>query len=148
MCVNLFGSAAISPTDFPNVPEGDIYILIDGEYVFSAQLCQACPPGQIGLTDPQRTWCNTGIGPSDSVMVQLHDPLSGGANIGLHRMDILVDFAGKKTTSEYYDQDQLADTFKKVNYVTNSLQCSTIIDLEVDLRQANVLTRPIRSYGF
>lgn len=106
---------AVSPQDFPPTPDGsDIYILVNGNYVLSARPTQGCQPGEIGLTDAQRTWAGITLGPQDMVTVQLYDAFSqGGGQSYLGGVEVEVGFAARKTTDVPYDQDELATQFKK-----------------------------------
>ncbi|KAJ4992201.1 ATPase [Stagonosporopsis vannaccii] len=111
-----FGNlVAVSPQDFPPTPDGtDIYILLNGNYVLSARPTQGCQPGEIGLTDAQRTWAGITLGPQDMVSVQPYDAFSqGGGQSYLGGVEVEVGFAARKTTDVPYDQDELATQFKK-----------------------------------
>lgn len=111
-----FGNlVAVSPYDFPQTPDGsDIYILINGNYVLSARPTQGCQPGEIGLTDAQRTWAGITLGPQDVVTVQPYDAFSqSGGQSYLGGLEVEVGFAARKTTDVPYDQDELATQFKK-----------------------------------
>jgi vesicle-fusing ATPase len=105
----------VSPQDFPPTADGsDIYILINGNYVLSAKPTQGCEPGEIGLTDAQRTWAGITLGPQDMVTVQPYDVFSqGGGQSYLGGVEVEVGFAARKTTDVPYDQDELATQFKK-----------------------------------
>lgn len=105
----------MSPQDFPPTTDGsDIYILINGNYVLSAKPTQGCEPGEIGLTDAQRTWAGITLGPQDMVTVQPYDVFSqGGGQSYLGGVEVEVGFAARKTTEVPYDQDELATQFKK-----------------------------------
>ncbi|KAH6643749.1 P-loop containing nucleoside triphosphate hydrolase protein [Boeremia exigua] len=110
-----FGNlVAVSPQDFPPTPDGsDIYILLNGNYVLSARPTQGCQPGEIGLTDAQRTWAGITLGPQDMVAVQNYDAFSQGGQSYLGGVEVEVGFAARKTTDVPYDQDELATQFKK-----------------------------------
>lgn len=110
-----FGNlVAVSPQDFPPTPDGsDIYILVNGNYVLSARPTQGCQPGEIGLTDAQRTWAGITLGPQDVVTVQSYDAFSQGGQSYLGAVEVEVGFAARKTTDVPYDQDELATQFKK-----------------------------------
>lgn len=109
-----FGNVvAVSPQDIPPSRDGsDIYVLVNNSFVLSARPHQAFPPGQISLSDPQRTWMQVAL--TDVVDVQMYDPFSQGPQSYLGSMDIEVGFAGKKSTEVPYDQDELANAFIKV----------------------------------
>ncbi|CAN9346808.1 unnamed protein product [Alternaria alternata] len=111
-----FGNiVAVSPQDFPPNPDGsDVYILINGNFALSARPTQGCNPGEIGLTDAQRTWASISLGPQEVVMAAPYDHFaqSGGKSY-LGAVDVEVGFAGRKTTETPYDQDELATMLKK-----------------------------------
>lgn len=110
-----FGNlVAVSPSDFPPSRDGsDIYVLINGRYVLSARPTQGCQPGEIGLTDAQRTWAGITLGPQDVVAVEPYDAFSRGGQTYLGSIEVEVGFAARKTTDTPYDQDELAAQFKK-----------------------------------
>jgi len=88
--------------------------MVNGNYALSARPTQGCQPGEIGLTDAQRTWAGISLGPQEVVLVSQYDPFShGGGKSYLGSVDIEVGFAGRKTTETPYDQDELATLFKK-----------------------------------
>jgi vesicle-fusing ATPase len=105
----------VSPQDFPPTADGsDIYIIVNGNYVLSARPNADCRPGEIGLSDVQRTWAGITLGPQDLVQVQAYDAFSqGGGQSYLGAVEAEVGFASKKTTDVPYDQDELATQFKK-----------------------------------
>jgi vesicle-fusing ATPase len=87
---------------------------VNGNFVLSARPTQGCNPGEIGLTDAQRTWAGITLGPQDVVTVQPYDAFSqGGAQSYLGGLEVEVGFASRKTTDVPYDQDELATQFKK-----------------------------------
>lgn len=101
---------AISPQDFSRVArDTDIYILVNQSFVLSARPDPRVAPGEIHLSDPQRTWMQISL--KDSVDVQLFDPFSRGDQAYLGSLDIEISFAGRKTTEVPYDQDQLGEAF-------------------------------------
>lgn len=110
-----FGNlVAVSPQDFPASRDGsEIYVLINGRYVLSARPTQGCQPGEIGLTDAQRTWAGIALGPHDIVTVEPYDAFSRGGQTYLGSIEVEVGFAARKTTDTPYDQDELAALFKK-----------------------------------
>ncbi|KAB2568908.1 ATPase AAA-type VAT [Lasiodiplodia theobromae] len=110
-----FGNVvAVSRADFPPSPDGhDIYILVNGNYVLSARPTETCMPGEIGLTDRQRTWAGVSLGPHDIVMVQNYDHFGEGGGAYLASVDVEVGFAGRKTTEVPYDQDELGQFFTR-----------------------------------
>ncbi|KAF1984364.1 vesicle-fusing ATPase [Aulographum hederae CBS 113979] len=109
-----FGNlAAVSNADFPpSNDHSELYLLLNGHFVLSARPHQNCPPGEIGLTDPQRSWAGIGIGPRDVVEVQTYDIFAAqGPESYLGAIDAKVGFAGRKGTDIPYDQDELTDIF-------------------------------------
>jgi len=89
--------------------------LINGNFVLSARPAESCPPGEIGLTDAQRTWAGITLGPQDIVSVQPYDAFSQGGQSYLGSTEVEVGFASnRKITNESYDQDELAKQFIKV----------------------------------
>ncbi|CAE6996866.1 hypothetical protein P3342_000466 [Pyrenophora teres f. teres] len=111
-----FGNiVAVSPQDFQPNPDGsDIYIMVNGNFALSARPTQGCGPGEIGLTDAQRTWAGISLGPHEVVTASRYDPFShGGSKSYLGSIEIEVGFAGRKTTETPYDQDELATFVKK-----------------------------------
>lgn len=112
----VFGNlVAVSPRDFPPSHDGsDIYILINGNFVLSARPAEICPPGEIGLTDAQRTWAGITLGPQDIVSVQPYDVFSQGEQSYLGPTEVEVGFTNNRNiTNEPYDQDELAEQFIK-----------------------------------
>lgn len=105
----------MSPQDFQPNPDGsDIYILVNGNFALSARPTQGCSPGEIGLTDAQRTWAGISLGPQEVVTVAQYDHFSqsqGKSYLG--SLEVEVGFAARKTTDTPYDQDELATFFKK-----------------------------------
>ncbi len=112
-----FGNlVAVSPLDFPPPQDGsDTYLLVNRMYVLSARPTQGCQPGEIGLTDAQRTWAGISLGPNDVVEVQPYDAFSQGGQAYLGTIDAEVGFAGRKALDAPYDQDELASIFTKVS---------------------------------
>ncbi|KAF2876524.1 vesicle-fusing ATPase [Massariosphaeria phaeospora] len=111
-----FGNlVAVSPHDFPPSRDGsDIYLLVNGSFVLSARPTEGCPRGEIGLTDAQRTWAGITLGPQDVVTAEFYDAFSQGGQCYLGSLEVEVGFAStKKTTETPYDQDELANQFKK-----------------------------------
>lgn len=104
---------AVSAQEFPPSRDGhDLLLLINGLYVFSARPLDGFPPGQISMSDPQRTWA--GVAFTDTVSVQIYDPFSQGGQAYVGSTDIEVGFAGKKRVETPYDQDELASVVIKV----------------------------------
>ncbi|KAF2102020.1 AAA-domain-containing protein [Rhizodiscina lignyota] len=110
-----FGNlVAVSPLDFPPTHDGsDIYLLLNRMFVLSARPTEGCRPGEIGLTDAQRTWAGVSLGPNDVVEVQTYDAFSQGGQAYLGTIDAEVGFAGRKSVETPYDQDELAALFTK-----------------------------------
>ncbi|CAK37808.1 hypothetical protein ASPNIDRAFT_207088, partial [Aspergillus niger ATCC 1015] len=103
---------AVSAQEFPPSRDGhDLLLLINGLYVFSARPLDGFPPGQISMSDPQRTWA--GVAFTDTVSVQIYDPFSQGGQAYVGSTDIEVGFAGKKRVETPYDQDELASVVIK-----------------------------------
>ncbi|OJJ44271.1 hypothetical protein ASPZODRAFT_135066 [Penicilliopsis zonata CBS 506.65] len=102
-----FGNlVAVSTQDFPPTRDGtDLLLLVNDLYVFSARPLDGFPPGQMSMSDPQRTWAMVAF--TDAVKVQIYDPFSQGGQAYLGSTDIEVGFAGKKRVETPYDQDEL-----------------------------------------
>lgn len=101
---------AVSPFDFPHPQDGsDLYLMINGNFVFTARPWDGFPQGHISLSDPQRTWASVSL--MDTVTAHLYSPFSDGGRNYLGGMDLEVGFAGKKNTETPYDQDELASHF-------------------------------------
>lgn len=83
-------------------------------YVLSARPTAGCPPGEIGLTDAQRTWAGISIGPQDFVTVEQYDAFSQGGQSYLGNLEVEAGFATRKTTEAPFDQEELGAIFKKV----------------------------------
>lgn len=111
----IYNRVAVSPQDFPPNRDGsDITLLVNNNFVLSARPTQGCPSGEIGLTDAQRTWAGISLGPQDLVSVQPYDVFSQGGGAYLGSLEVEIGFASRKTTETPYDQDELANQFKKV----------------------------------
>ncbi|KAF2772678.1 AAA-domain-containing protein [Teratosphaeria nubilosa] len=106
-----FGNlCAVSAQDIPpGRDRQDVYLLINGQYVLSAQPLPSFPSGHISLNDAQRTWMQVAL--TDVVEVEQYDPFSRGAQCYLGSVDVEVGFAGRKTTDQPYDQDELGQAF-------------------------------------
>ena len=71
------------------------------------------PPGQISMSDAQRTWAQISL--TDTVNVEMYDPFSQGGQAYLGSMDIEIGFASQKKRTEVpYDQDDLANHLTRV----------------------------------
>ncbi|KAF2863016.1 AAA-domain-containing protein [Piedraia hortae CBS 480.64] len=103
---------AINPYDFPGPGEEDAYLLINGLYVLTARPAPSMERGKIGLSEPQRSWMGTSL--TDTITAQLYDPFAQGKQAYVGAMDIEVSFAGRKSTTEPIDQDELAKAFTHV----------------------------------
>ncbi|KAL8925516.1 MAG: hypothetical protein Q9208_003407 [Pyrenodesmia sp. 3 TL-2023] len=104
---------AVSPYDFPPSRDGgDFYIIINDLYVLSARPVDNFQPGQLSLSDPQRTWAQISL--MDTVNVKLYDPFQEIGPRYLGSLDVEISFAGKKGTEAPLDQDELAQNFTKV----------------------------------
>jgi vesicle-fusing ATPase len=114
-----FGNlVAVSSADFA---EGeDLYLLLNGRFVVTAKAVRECRPGEIGLTDPQRTWAGISLDPNEIVEAQRYDPFREGGQVYLGGLDARVAFAGRKQTDAPYDQEELAKAFTKVRIDSRS----------------------------
>ncbi|KAL4782418.1 P-loop containing nucleoside triphosphate hydrolase protein [Aspergillus varians] len=109
-----FGNlVALSTQDFPRAQfqHQDIFIIVNGLYVFSARLFDDFPPGHIGLSSIQRPWAKAGF--RDMLDVRIYDPFLQGGEAYLGSADIEVKFAGKLKPPTLYDQDELATSVIK-----------------------------------
>lgn len=106
--------------DIPPSRDGsDILLLLQGAYVVSARPYDGFPPGQISLSEPQRTWM--GIALTDIVNVEMYDPFSNGGQAYLGAMDMEIGFASqKKQEQKPYDQDELAKVVTGVCSIKDS----------------------------
>ncbi|KAF2808032.1 AAA-domain-containing protein [Mytilinidion resinicola] len=128
-----FGNlAAVSPSDFPPSQDGeDIYILLNGRYVLSAKPTTGCRPGEIGLTNEQRTWAAITLGPQDFVSVEPYVAFSDGGTSYLGALEVEAGYASaRKTTDVPYDQDELAAQFIK-NFQNQILAPGQILLMDV-----------------
>lgn len=109
-------SVAVSSAEFPPSRDGsDLLLIVNGKYVVSAKPVDF-PPGQMGMSEPQRTWMAIAL--TDVLHVEIYDVFSQGSQAYLGSMDIEVGFASKnKQPQTPYDQDDLA---KEVTKVRNS----------------------------
>jgi vesicle-fusing ATPase len=67
----------------------------------------------MSLSDPQRTWASISL--QDTVNVRMYDPFTEGSQGYLASVDAEIGFAGRKSTTEQLDQDELASVFVKVS---------------------------------
>jgi vesicle-fusing ATPase len=108
-----FGNlVAVSPLDFSD--RQDFYLLLNGRFVVTARSNEACRPGEIGLTDAQRTWAGISLGPNDTVAVERYEPFSDGPQGYLGSIDAEIGFAARKSVEAPYDQEELQAIFTKV----------------------------------
>ena len=104
----------MSPFDFSYPQDGaDMYLLINGHFVFTGRPFDGFPQGHISFSDPQRTWASVSL--MDTVNVQIYDPFSEGGHHYLGSMDLEVGFAGRKIMDSPYDQDELASHVARVS---------------------------------
>lgn len=105
---------AVSPADFPpNADGSDLYIIVNGRNVVTARPTPSFPQGAIGLTGPQRQWCEVSL--TETVRADTYDPFAQqGGQSYLASMDVDIKFAGRKTTENPYDQDELAAYFDRL----------------------------------
>jgi vesicle-fusing ATPase len=105
-----FGNlVAVSPLDFRE--QEDFYLMLNKQYVLTARPFEGCRPGEIGLTDRQRTWARIGLGPNDLIQVEKYEPFSQGEQGYLGTIDVEIGFASKKMTDQAYDQEELEKIF-------------------------------------
>ncbi|EME42366.1 vesicular fusion ATPase-like protein [Dothistroma septosporum NZE10] len=102
--------AAVSPQDIGGSRE-EVYLLINGQYVLTARPHPAVQRGQIGLNEFQRTWMQVAF--TDVVEAERYDPFRQGKRVHLGNMDVEIGFAGKTSSPNPFDQDELADCVKK-----------------------------------
>lgn len=102
--------AAVSPQDIGGSRE-DVYLLINGQYALSARPHPAVQRGQIGLNEFQRTWMQVAF--TDVIEAERYDPFRQGKRVHLGNMDVEIGFAGKTSSPNPFDQDELADCVKK-----------------------------------
>lgn len=106
---------AVSPLDFrQNQPGSDFYLILNDLFVCTARVLDNFQPGQISLSDFQRSWASISL--QDIVYVRLYDPFQEGGHRYLGSLDAEVSFAGKKETEAPFDQDELQQIFTKVTY--------------------------------
>ncbi|KAJ9633027.1 transport between ER and Golgi ATPase protein [Knufia peltigerae] len=105
---------AVSTQDIPPSSDGtDIFIIINGMFVVTARPLDAFPRGNIGLSEPQRSWM--GVALTDQVSAELYDPFAQGGQAYIGSMDIEIGFAStRKVTDVPYDQDDLAKEITKL----------------------------------
>lgn len=105
---------AVSSRDIPPSRDGrgDIYLLINGQFVVTARPLDQFEPGKIGLSSPQREWMQIAL--TDYVTVEQYDIFSQGGQAYLAGMDIEIGFASRKTHENPYDQDELAKTVTRI----------------------------------
>ncbi|PVH97202.1 AAA-domain-containing protein [Periconia macrospinosa] len=123
---------AVNPDNFEaNLDGSDVYIRINDDFVVSARPTQACPKGEIGLTDPQRSWAKISLGPQDVVVAEPYDPFSQGGQSYLGNITVEVGFASpRRTTDTPYDPDELGSIVKK-NFENQILAPGQILLIDV-----------------
>lgn len=120
-----FGNAvAVSPLDFPQ-SQRDFYLMINDLYVVTARQLDNFPPGQIGLSDFQRTWAQISL--QDRVIGRIYNPFDEGGHRYLGSIDAEVSFAGRKETEVPFDQDELQQLFTRVSLAYFSMRISSDI---------------------
>lgn len=102
---------SVSPADFPDGREH--YLMLNHQFVVTAKPMQGCPPGTIGLTDPQRSWASISLGPTEIVTIEEYDHFSQSKQAYLSAINAEVGFAGRRSVDTPFDQDVLADAFTK-----------------------------------
>lgn len=70
------------------------------------------PQGQFGLGEPQRRWADISL--NDTVSVKIYDPRQNGGHRFIGTLDAEISFARQMTSNTPFDQDELAEHFKKV----------------------------------
>jgi vesicle-fusing ATPase len=88
--------------------------MLNEKFVLTAVPFEGFPRGSISLSDPQRTWAQISL--QDVVQARIYDPFSEGGDRYLGTLDVEIGFAGRKTTAEQLDQDELAGIFVQVCY--------------------------------
>jgi vesicle-fusing ATPase len=86
------------------------YVLINDDFVLTAKVTPQSQPGEIGMTDGQRTWIGISLGPQEQVRVRAYDAYGPGA-MYLKNITLDVGFASRKSTDASYDQEELASFF-------------------------------------
>lgn len=106
----VFSNALIvNPQDWP----GTQYVLIDGQYVFTAiaDPTGTIQPGQIGTANLQRRWANLSA-TGHYVNAEVYDPLAVGLGIYLAGLDLEVSFLRSGTSSpEQFDVEEMSKNF-------------------------------------
>ena len=109
-----FGNlVAVSPFDFPP-SQGSLnfYVILNNLYVCTARTEDSFAQGQIGLSEPQRSW--TQISLQDTVHLKKYDPFQEGGPRYLGSLDVEIGFATSRETEDPFDQDELQQYFSKV----------------------------------
>ena len=138
-----FGNlVSVSPIDFGNQQE--LYVIVNGQYVFTARPIQQCPPGHIGFTDNQRSWARIGLGPGYTVNVERYEPMAEGDQGGyMFSVDCQIAFKlAKKTTEQPYDQQMLNDifthTFENQILAPGQILLLDVNNIPLELKLSNV----------
>lgn len=110
-----FGNlVAVSPFDFPpSQGSPNFYVILNNLYVCTARTEDSFAQGQIGLSEPQRSW--TQISLQDIVHLKRYDPFQEGGPRYLGSLDVEIGFATSRETEDPFDQDELQQYFAK-NY--------------------------------
>ena len=85
-------------------------------FVLTARPFEGFPQSSLSLSDPQRTWASISL--QDRVHVRKYDPFSEGGSRYLATLNVDIGFAGRKSTSEQLDQEELAQMFIRVRAST------------------------------
>ena len=109
-----FGNiVAVSPFDFPpSQGSPNFYVILNNLYVCTARTEDSFAQGQIGLSEPQRSW--TQISLQDIVHLKRYDPFQEGGPRYLGSLDVEIGFATSRETEDPFDQDELQQYFSKV----------------------------------
>ena len=101
---------AVSPVDFnPQRLGSSFYLILNDIFVLTAVPFDGFPRSSIGLSDPHRTWAQISL--RDAVNARIYDPFSEGGDNYLGSLNVEVSFAGRKSSTEQLDQDELANIF-------------------------------------
>lgn len=107
----------VSPDNFPESLFGSKFnVILNDEFVFTAEISTAIEKGRIGISGPQRDWVR--ISPTDTVRVGKYDSSQDGY---LDSLEVEVSFALRKdakdatdATEAPYEQDELQQCFIEV----------------------------------
>ena len=117
-----FGNlVAVSPFDFPpSQGSPNFYVILNNAYVCTARTEDSFAQGQIGLSEPQRSW--TQISLQDIVHLKKYDPFQEGGPRYLGSLDVEIGFATSRETETPFDQDELQQYFSKVYELARMIQ--------------------------